>query len=149
MAWGRAALGLAVAIAAAAALVSGGSGADSVRQRYLADSNELRTVVDYGGARIVDARSLGKPWIVRSDAGWLAQARPLGPGAPRWAGRMYRRSLLVLQALTDRLTGAAVAGRREGWEYVWPRDASAVAMAFVSAGYRDEGQRVARFLLGL
>jgi len=61
---------------------------------------------------------------------------------------MYRRSLLVLRELTDR-EGAAVAGRRDGWEYVWPRDASAVAMAFAAAGYRAEAQRVVDFLVGL
>jgi glucoamylase len=42
-----------------------------------------------------------------------------------------------------------VAGRRDGWEYVWPRDAGAVAMAFASAGYRDEAQQIVRFLLRL
>jgi glucoamylase len=86
---------------------------------------------------------------VRSDRRWLARARPLGAGAPRWAGEMYRRSLLVLRALTDRRSGAVAAGAREGWAYVWPRDASAVAIALASAGYRAEARRVARFLLGL
>lgn len=80
---------------------------------------------------------------------WLARARPLGPGAPGWARRMHRRSLLVLRALTDPHSGAAVAGAREGWAYVWPRDAGAVAIAFAEAGYRREARRVARFLLGL
>jgi Glycosyl hydrolases family 15 len=86
---------------------------------------------------------------LRSDPHWLAQARPLGSEAPRWAGRMYRRSLLVLRAMTNPQTGAVVAGRRDGWEYVWPRDASAVAMALASAGYRDDARRIVRFLLGL
>lgn len=84
-----------------------------------------------------------------ADRRWLARARPLGPDAPRWARRMYRRSLLVLRALTDRRTGAAVAGAREGWAYVWPRDAGGVAIAFAEAGYRREARQVARFLLGL
>ena len=79
-------------------------------------------------------RSLGKPSLVRDDPGWLAAARPLGAAAPRWARRMYQRSLLVLHALTDRRTGAVIAGAREGWEYVWPRDASSVALALASAG---------------
>jgi hypothetical protein len=60
---------------------------------------------------------------------------------------MYVRSLLVLRALTDRRTGAVVAGARDGWAYVWPRDASAVALALASAGYREEARRVTRFLL--
>jgi glucoamylase len=117
MAWGRAALVLAVASVVAAVLVSGGPSDESFR--------------------------------LRSDPAWLARARPLGPGAPPWARRMYRRSLLVLQAMTNPRTGAVVAGRRDGWEYVWPRDASAVAMALASAGYRDEARRIVRFLLGL
>jgi hypothetical protein len=149
MAWGRAALGLAVAVVAAAMLVSGGSREDSVRLRYLPESNELRTVVEYGQARVVDVRSLGAAGAIDADPGWLARARALGPGAPRWARRMGRRSLLVLRAVTDRRNGAAVAGLRDGWEYVWPRDAGAVAIALASAGYRGEARRIVRFLLGL
>ena len=82
------------------------------------------------------------------DRRWLARARRLGSAAPRWARAMYRRSLLVLRALVDR-HGAALAGARPGWAYVWPRDASAVAIALASAGYRAEARRIARFLLGL
>jgi hypothetical protein len=62
---------------------------------------------------------------------------------------MYGRSLLVLRALVDRDSGAAVAGARAGWAYVWPRDAGAVAIALASAGYRRETRRIARFLLDL
>lgn len=94
-------------------------------------------------------RSLGEPGLVRPDPDWLAAARPLGQGAPRWAWRMYRRSLLVLHALTDARTGAVLAGGREGWAYVWPRDAGAVAIAFSAAGYRGEAQSIVRFLRGL
>lgn len=83
------------------------------------------------------------------DPHWLSQARPLGPGTPPWARRMYRRSLLVLRAMTDPRSGAVVAGRRDGWEYVWPRDASTVAIALDAAGYRAEARRIVRFLLGL
>ena len=84
----------------------------------------------------------------RRDQRWLAQARWLGRGAPEWARRMYRRSLLVLRALVDR-RGAAVAGARAGWAYVWRRDAGAVTVALASAGYRAEARRIAHFLLGL
>lgn len=85
----------------------------------------------------------------RSDRRWLARVRSLGPGAPSWARRMYRRSLLVMRALTDRRTGAVAAGARDGWAYVWPRDAGAVALAFKAAGYQPQARRIARFLLGL
>lgn len=82
------------------------------------------------------------------DQRWLARARPLGRGAPEWARRMYRRSLLVLRALVDR-NGATVAGARAGWAYVWPRDAGAVTVALALAGYQAEARRIAHFLLGL
>jgi glucoamylase len=86
---------------------------------------------------------------IGSDRRWVATARPLGQSAPAWAEQMYRRSLLVLRALTDRRSGAVAAGARDGWAYVWPRDAGAVALAFAAAGYRPEARRVARFLVGL
>jgi glucoamylase len=73
---------------------------------------------------------------------------PLGPGAPGWARRLYRRSAQVLIALTDR-SGAMIAGERDGWDYVWPRDASAGAMALEATGLRPEARRVAGFLEGL
>jgi hypothetical protein len=85
----------------------------------------------------------------RADRRWLSRARPLGAGAPAWAVAMYRRSLLTLRALTDRRSGAVAAGARDGWAYVWPRDAGAAALAFAAAGYEHEAHRVARFLLGL
>jgi hypothetical protein len=76
----------------------------------------------------------------------LAAARPLGPGAPAWARAMYRRSLAVLLALTDRESGAVAAGARDGWAYVWPRDAATVALAYSAAGLDQDARRVARFL---
>jgi glucoamylase len=119
---------------------------DSVTQRYLPGTNVLRTVARYRGQKIVVVRSVGGPRAARQDRRWLARARALGRAAPRWARAMYRRSLLVLRALTDVRTGAVAAGAREGWAYVWPRDASAVAMALAAAGYRPEAQRIVRFL---
>jgi hypothetical protein len=73
----------------------------------------------------------------------------LGHGAPPWARRLYRRSIQVLVALTDPRTGAMIAGERDGWDYVWPRDAGAAAMALEAAGLRPEARRVAGFLAGL
>src|SRR4051794_28092564 len=72
--------------------------------------------------------------------------RPLGPGAPQWAGRLYRRSVRVLIDLTDPHSGALIAGERDGWDYVWPRDASAGAIALEAAGLRPEARRVVSFL---
>jgi hypothetical protein len=144
----RTALGLVALLAVGVALVSGGSSADSVRHRYLLDGNQLRTVDHYGTVRDVSLRPLGDPDVVRARPRWLALARPLEAGAPAWARRMYRRSLLVLRGLAGE-DGAVIAGARAGWAYVWPRDAATVAMAFAAAGYRAEARRVVRFLLGL
>ncbi|HEY8502664.1 MAG TPA: hypothetical protein VIL21_08260, partial [Solirubrobacterales bacterium] len=84
-----------------------------------------------------------------ADRQWLDHSQPLDRSAPPWADEMYKGSLLVLRALTDRRTGAVAAGARDGWAYVWPRDAGAVALAFKAAGYPTEARRSARFLLGL
>ena len=61
---------------------------------------------------------------------------------------MYERSLLTLHALTDRESGAVAAGVRDGWAYVWPRDAATAAIAFAAAGYEREAELATRFLLG-
>jgi hypothetical protein len=124
-----------------------------------ARGEELAVVVG-GDASSVQLRSSASGKPVSRDPGlldeaaagdrrWLGRARSLGPGAPAWATTMYERSLLVLHALTDRDTGAVAAGARDGWAYVWPRDASAAAIALAAAGYRSEAERIARFLLGL
>ncbi len=83
---------------------------------------------------------------VEAGHGWRRRARGLGAGAPEWAREMYGRSLLVLRALTDRRTGAVAAGARDGWAYVWPRDAATAAMAYGAVGHRGEARRVAGFL---
>jgi hypothetical protein len=83
-----------------------------------------------------------------SDRRWLRRSRRLGDAAPAWAEAMYERSLLVLHALTDRRTGAVAAGARDGWAYVWPRDAAASAIALTAAGYQAEAELIVRFLLG-
>jgi len=82
------------------------------------------------------------------DRRWLSRARPLGDATPRWAQRLYRRSLLVLRASVA-ASGAVVAGARPGWAYAWPRDAATVAIALAASGFRPEARRIARFLLGL
>lgn len=62
---------------------------------------------------------------------------------------MYQRSLLALRVLSDDRTGAVAAGARDGWAYVWPRDAAVTGLALEAAGYRSEARRIARFLPGL
>jgi hypothetical protein len=111
-----------------------------------AASVQLRTS---GGRNLVtnDPRVIAE--TAASDRRWLSRRRPLGATAPRWATQMYERSLLVLRALTDRRSGAVAAGARDGWAYVWPRDAGAAAIALAGAGYRPEARLITRFLLGL
>jgi hypothetical protein len=123
--------------------------ADSVHQRYMPGTNVLRTVAWADGHRVVIVRTLGGPATAEADRRWVRQRVPLAAGAPSWARRMYERSLLVLRALTDRRSGAVAAGARDGWAYVWPRDAGTVAIALASAGYLREARRVVRFLESL
>ena len=144
----HAAIGAVMVLAAAGAVVSGGTQADLVKRQYLPEANALRTVAVLGEKRRVIVSSLGDPDLVSGDPDWLRRARPLGAAAPGWARRMQQRSLLVLRALTDQ-RGAAIAGARDGWAYVWPRDAGATALAFAAAGYRQEARRIAHFLLDL
>ncbi|HEV7770467.1 MAG TPA: hypothetical protein VGO66_07395 [Solirubrobacterales bacterium] len=86
---------------------------------------------------------------ISTDRRWLARAQPLGSGAPAWARRLYERSLLVLRALTSARSGAVAAGARDGWAYVWPRDAGTAVLALAASGYRAEARQAAGFLLGL
>lgn len=131
----------AVAVLAGAVALSGGSAADPPIPRGFPG-----VVPSFFSGPT--AGKGGKTTIV-AERRWLGRARPLGAGAPGWAERMYERSLLVLRALTDRRSGAAVAGAREGWAYVWPRDAAVVAIALSSSGYRREARRIVHFLLDL
>jgi hypothetical protein len=141
-------------------------GRERVRITYAAGGSRLACLTEAdAGARIefrsrepeavrrlrCDDRAAGRVVraSVRGDRRWLRRAQPLAVDAPRWAKQMYERSLLVLRALTDRRTGAVAAGARDGWAYVWPRDAATVAIALDAAGYRAEAERVSEFLLGL
>jgi glucoamylase len=128
---------LAATLAAGALALSGGSAADRPVPRGLPGPLPGFMATGLRGEAVVAERR------------WLRRARPLGAAAAPWAGRMYRRSLLVLRAATDPRSGAAVAGAPPGWAYVWPRDAGAVAIALAAAGYRPEARRIVRFLLRL
>jgi len=126
-----------------------GLGLDPGAQCLQAGTNPVRVTCGVDATRLPgDAGGLIAS-AARADRRWLGRAEPLAASAPAWAGRMYVRSLLVLRALTDRRSGAIAAGARDGWAYVWPRDAAAGVLAFAAAGYRGEARRSARFLLGL
>ena len=110
----------------------------------------------------------------RSPDGWSARRGPRRRGPHRsstWAAlwtaagwRAHARSAPALRAGRGRCTsarcssstpspiartGAVAAGARDGWAYVWPRDASAAAIAYAAAGYEAEAERTTQFLLGL
>jgi hypothetical protein len=137
-----------------------------VRILYAAGRRSLACLVETGGGARVELRlsDLGAERRLhcgdaiahakvraasRNDRAWLRRARPLASAAPPWAQELYQRSLLVLRALTDRSNGGVAAGARDGWAYIWPRDAAAATLALDAAGYRAEARRSARFLLGL
>jgi hypothetical protein len=80
---------------------------------------------------------------------WLAGSDRLGEAAPSWARRMYERSLLTVHALTSQRTGAVAAGARDGWAYVWPRDAATAALALQASGHHAEAEEATQFLLDL
>ncbi len=111
-------------------------------------SLDASVVCDQDGARPRRSAAALIAAASRADRRWLASGHPLAP-APAWAVRLRQRSLLVLRALTDRRSGAMAAGIRDGWAYVWPRDAAATAIAFAGAGHRREARRVAGFLSSL
>jgi hypothetical protein len=97
------------------------------------------------------ATDRGQPRSPRSpdSSGDDGHPQSLAANAPNWARAMYRRSLLTIHALTSSRTGAVAAGARDGWAYVWPRDAATAALALAASGHRAEARRVARFLTGL
>lgn len=97
----------------------------------------------------IPAPHFGAPATGPFSARRVREAAPLGAGAPPWARRLYRTSIRVLFALTDPRSGALIAGERDGWNYVWPRDAAAGAIALEAAGLRPEAHRVAGFLSSL
>jgi glucoamylase len=74
---------------------------------------------------------------------WLAAGSV--PGAGTEYGDMVRLALLDLKTLTLP-NCASLAGWPQPWRYVWPRDASFVAVAFARSGHQDEARCVLRFL---
>jgi glucoamylase len=67
---------------------------------------------------------------------------------------LYRRSLLALDLLSDRKTGAVIAApeldpefeRSGGYGFVWGRDLAFIVLAFLAAGREDLAERALRWL---
>ncbi|KQT02217.1 hypothetical protein [Cellulomonas sp. Leaf395] len=74
---------------------------------------------------------------------WLAEGTVPGTGGPY--EDMSRAALLDLHALLLP-DGAAVAAWSEKWRYVWPRDASFVAVALARTGHVDDALEILGFL---
>jgi len=79
----------------------------------------------------------------RADRDWLQAGRI--PGATAAQRSMATRALLDLR-LAVRPDGAVLAGWHSGWEYVWPRDSSWVAVALTETGHPAMAYQILRFL---
>ncbi|MFL5919583.1 MAG: glycoside hydrolase family 15 protein [Gaiellaceae bacterium] len=88
---------------------------------------------------------------VRHDAARLARAEPPQAAA---VGPLYRRSLLALELLADRDSGAVIAApeldpgfeHSGGYGFVWGRDLAFIVLAFLAAGRDDLARRALRWL---
>jgi glucoamylase len=88
---------------------------------------------------------------VRHDATRLARSESSVNGD---VGRLYRRSLLALELLCDRESGAVIAApeldpgfvHSGGYGFVWGRDLAFIVLAFLAAGRDDLARRALRWL---
>jgi glucoamylase len=92
---------------------------------------------------------------VRYDAARLDRAERPSAQVPDVAP-LYRRSLLALELLSDRDTGAVIAApeldpefeHSGGYGFVWGRDLAFIVLAFLAAGREDLAKRALRWLPG-
>lgn len=90
---------------------------------------------------------------MRYDRETTGLAQPTADGIPGLA-ELYERSLLVLEQLTDRQTGATIAAaefdpdftQSGGYGFVWPRDLAYVVLSLLSAGRGDLVRPALRWL---
>ncbi|MGZ4603849.1 MAG: glycoside hydrolase family 15, partial [Kineosporiaceae bacterium] len=99
--------------------------------------------VFYPGTRVLREAGAAASARARGQQGWLSAGLLPGGSGP------YRD--LVEDALLDLRTltlpgGAVVAGWPAGWRYVWPRDASFVAVAFARTGHLPDAERELAYL---
>jgi len=109
------------------------------------DSSILRTAGDTVVAPALPDLSQSACATVaeQADREWLRAGTV--PGDTAASRAMATRALLDLR-LDVRPNGAVVAGWRSGWDYVWPRDSSWVAVALAQTGHPDMAYRILRFL---
>jgi len=119
--------------------------------RFEPDSSILRTagelyVAPGRAAALTPAESACAVTAERADLDWLQTG--VVPGTTASQRSMATQALLDLK-LAVRPNGAVVAGwqnARAGWEYVWPRDSSWVAVALADTGHPELAYRTLRFL---
>jgi GH15 family glucan-1,4-alpha-glucosidase len=124
--------------------------------------DEARVIVAFGAtpdeaiARIRRPASVGLDVLAAERAAYdresIALAEPAS--AEEGVGDLYARSLLVLEQLTDRQTGATIAApefdpsfeQSGGYGFVWPRDLGYVVLSFLAAGRGDLAVPALRWL---
>lgn len=74
---------------------------------------------------------------------WLAEGEI--PGAGHGYGELATTALLDLRALTTE-HGGVLAGPSTNWRYIWPRDASFVAVAYTATGHPTDAIAILEFL---
>jgi hypothetical protein len=105
--------------------------ADGPKVPLLTESRVLASAGAAGQVRAAEQRT----WL---DAGTI-------PSSPREHQDMVRTALLDLHTLLLP-DGAAVAGWTQSWRYVWPRDASMIAVALSRTGHQKDALSVMQFL---
>jgi len=105
---------------------------------YLPGSRVLAPDAGASATEVADAEAQAD--IARD---WLAAGHV--PGAGTEFEDMARQALLDIHALTND-EGAALAGYNQNWRYVWPRDASFIAVALGVSGHTDDAVQILAFL---
>jgi glucoamylase len=125
-------------------------GSAVVALAFGASSREAVARLDAALQQDFDALVTGRR---RHDSGRLSSALRPAVSAPDVAA-LYRRSLLALDLLTDRDSGAVIAAPEldphfessGGYGFVWGRDLAFIVLAFLAAGRTDLASRALRWL---
>ncbi|WP_448059087.1 glycoside hydrolase family 15 [Cellulomonas hominis] len=104
------------------------------------------TAVLHPGTRVIDDGTPASAALADAQRAWLASGTVPGTDGPY--GDLVRTALLDIHTLVL-ADGAAVAGWSERWRYVWPRDASFVAVALARTGHVDDALEILHFLAGV
>lgn len=95
------------------------------------------------GTRVLASSGARGKALASAQREWVAAGTV--PGAAGPLADLSRTALLDLRTLVLP-NGAAVAAWHPSWRFVWPRDASVIAVAFSRTGHTADAVRVMRFL---